>query len=1103
VQQIKPHIGGILSIWPETFCHTLTELWACGLPVLAFDTGAVADRIRAHGGGWLVELKNLEALVSCLADIRSDPSQFAGKLEDVRHWQSGEGRLHTSRWMADNYWRVYMQAAPGLATTAGDAGLPPGTRDSVFGRKLIEILRTHAPHGIRRAIGASEAALEAASARLKARDDCPKVSIVMPTYNRANVIGEAIQSVIDQDYGEWELVVCDDASTDDTEAVVGRFGDARIRYLKLGKSGAAAARNTGLGKAKGEIIAYLDSDNAWHPRFLSRMVLALLEQPGRSAVYGNYIDYIVEAPGSASIKSFTRPAFDQERLLDKNFIDLNTFVHRRELYDCFGGFDETLTRRQDYDLIIKYTWLRDPLYANELLALYQRNESLQQITTVSRDDQSCVEIIDANVAGYLTKGLPIKSPAEVKRVTILSWDLCRNHFSKPFALAEALSRSHEVQLIAFRFFDEEIFPPLKGVKPGFETVYLPGPQFPDFFAAMDKAVAAITGDVVYVVKPRLPSLGTALLAHVRRRLPLVLEINDLETVVASPKSGDRHQEAQLDAIDPADPDLLSPYSDLWSQIMDPIAKQLPVLATHNKVIDAHFGDRCLYMRNLKDEAVYDPALYDRAEVRSELRFGPDDRIILFGGMVRKHKGIYELVELVERLGDPRYKLLFVGSRETPDQARLIEKFGSRIRVLPPQDRTAMARINLAADLVILWLDPEVPASHGQMPYKATAALAMKTPIIANDISDLGDLGRQGYLRLVGFGDWDAMARMVEEIFAEPAKTAAMAEAGRRLYLRQFSYAAARADFALLLARLKVMKQVRLPVAIAFARQFTEFRRHLSGTAPDPLGPGDPVPQPPPEPHGRLKEDASIVLIDVKALDRLSYRNLDGIAVVMPSIDTGKALETARLLVRRSGVTSTVFVVEDTLRQGFIRTLNDTAARLEVKYLVYLAEDAFPGVDWLKRAHAALEASGKGLLAFNCGKWHGRIAAFGMVRKEWVKALYGGSVFHPAYQSHRADNEITVIARATDQFIYLADAVLTEVDARKAFRTSESEAHNFVEDDKRLFIRRFDTGFAGLAPQSGLEPLRDEYLNQRKLARERARAEKADRTVPATAVPAES
>ena len=136
----------------------------------------------------------------------------------------------------------------------------------------------------------------------------------------------------------------------------------------------------------------------------------------------------------------------------------------------------------------------------------------------------------------------------------------------------------------------------------------------------------------------------------------------------------------------------------------------------------------------------------------------------------------------------------------------------------------MARINLAADLVVLWLNPEIPASAFQMPYKATDAFAMNTPVIANDISDLGTLGRQGYLRLAPFGDWDAMGAAITGLFAEPAATTEMCRAARRLYQRQFSYAAARSSFGLALERVDLSADADrvLPGARSFASRFESF-----------------------------------------------------------------------------------------------------------------------------------------------------------------------------------------------------------------------------------------------------------------------------------------
>lgn len=702
--------------------------------------------------------------------------------------------------------------------------------ENVYSRIYRTIASQQNSPKLEQAVSDTQVQLKLLKKRRQEQRATPLVSVVMPTFNRAATIADSVLTVLQQTYSHFELLVCDDESTDGTHEVIAKIDDARVRYLNLPKGGAAAARNAGLAASKGSIIAYLDSDNFWHPDYLMAMVTHLCDAPGRSAIYCDYLDFKVNDHGKYSIKSFRCPEFNHEALLERPFIDLNSFIHRRELYDCFGGFNPKLTRRQDYDLILKYTWLRDPLHLPLVMTLYQRNESLMQITKTFRYDASAVNIINSTIDSYLKTGLPLSTKPPIRRVTILSWDLCRNHFSKPFALAEALSTRYDVQLISFRFFDEEIFPPLKGEKPGFETLYLPGNEFPSFFDSMTKALAAIRGEVIYVVKPRLPSLGLALLANQQRGLPIILEINDLETVVSKPTSADQHRELDFDCIDLCDPALRNPYSDLWSQLLDPIAKQLPLLVTHNKGIDEHFGWKCLYMRNLKDEAVYDPSIYDRENIRAELGFVPGDRVILFGGLLRKHKGIYELVELLQRLNEPRYKLLFVGSRSTPDQERLVAEYGHRITMLPPQDRKAMARINLASDIVILWLNPEVPASHYQFPYKASDALSMGTPIIANDISDLGDLARQGYLLEVPFGDWDAMTKTIRDLFDDSVVTNRIRNAGKRLFRRQFSYAAARSNFEQMVHRVHHEKAISFPVAQRFAKRFYAFREILVNDA---------------------------------------------------------------------------------------------------------------------------------------------------------------------------------------------------------------------------------------------------------------------------------
>lgn len=114
------------------------------------------------------------------------------------------------------------------------------------------------------------------------------VSIIMPSYNTGGYIKNSIESVLAQTYENWELIIVDDCSTDDTDNIVGQFSDKRIRYLKNKKnSGAAISRNYALREAKGRWIAFLDSDDLWMPEKLEKQI-AFMENNGYSFSYTDY-----------------------------------------------------------------------------------------------------------------------------------------------------------------------------------------------------------------------------------------------------------------------------------------------------------------------------------------------------------------------------------------------------------------------------------------------------------------------------------------------------------------------------------------------------------------------------------------------------------------------------------------------------------------------------------------------------------------------------------------------------------------------------------------------------------------------------------------------
>lgn len=180
----------------------------------------------------------------------------------------------------------------------------------------------------------------------------PHISIILPTWNRAEALRNAIDSVRQQTFENWELLIIDDGSSDTTCEVVAGYGhDARVRYFYQDHAGVAVARNCGLHASRGDIIAYLDSDNLWYPTYLEEVALAFVGNPKRQSVY---LIQLVDAEDNRRIFLRGEP-FDQQRLEQDNYIDLNVFAHRREVALRSGGFDPLLKRLSDWDLILRLT----------------------------------------------------------------------------------------------------------------------------------------------------------------------------------------------------------------------------------------------------------------------------------------------------------------------------------------------------------------------------------------------------------------------------------------------------------------------------------------------------------------------------------------------------------------------------------------------------------------------------------------------------------------------------------------------------------------------------------------------------------------------------
>lgn len=243
------------------------------------------------------------------------------------------------------------------------------------------------------------------------------VSVVIPTYNRSLSVCDSIESALGQTYGNVEVIVVDDGSTDDTPAVLAGYGD-RIRHVRQDNAGPSAARNRGFRESRGEIIAFLDSDDTWLPDKIERQV-ALMERGGPEMVCCVCNAKVLGVDGSDAGTTFgfasLSPGFTEgewtnpQEVLATRFLLFNQVAAiRREAFEAVGGFNEDLRLLEDYELALKLSsagaWgvICDPL-------VVKRNDTVGIGVEAMQDHAAHLVACSGVVRGLLESGAAFSS----------------------------------------------------------------------------------------------------------------------------------------------------------------------------------------------------------------------------------------------------------------------------------------------------------------------------------------------------------------------------------------------------------------------------------------------------------------------------------------------------------------------------------------------------------------------------------------------------------------------------------------------------------------------------------------------------------------------
>ena len=231
------------------------------------------------------------------------------------------------------------------------------------------------------------------------------ISVIIPTYNRAHLIAKAISSVLDQTYHDFELIVVDDGSTDNTMEVINGFNDPRIRYIRHDKNkGAAAARNTGIKAAIGSYIAFQDSDDEWLPDKLEKQLQAFNDASPKVGVVYSGVWRIVEGNKIIYTGYPDKKKEDGDlhySLLKKGTIYLQSAMIKKECFDKAGMFDEEIPAAEDWEL-----WIRISKY-------YHFKYVKEPLTQIYYTPGSLATEIDKNVIAFQL--ILMKHQSDLKR----------------------------------------------------------------------------------------------------------------------------------------------------------------------------------------------------------------------------------------------------------------------------------------------------------------------------------------------------------------------------------------------------------------------------------------------------------------------------------------------------------------------------------------------------------------------------------------------------------------------------------------------------------------------------------------------------------------
>jgi glycosyltransferase involved in cell wall biosynthesis len=366
------------------------------------------------------------------------------------------------------------------------------------------------------------------------------------------------------------------------------------------------------------------------------------------------------------------------------------------------------------------------------------------------------------------------------RVAVTVWDMGHNAVGRPYYVADMLSREHDVELVGINFphHGTSIWEPIRGAELSMRS--MPGTDLPQLIDDAERFTRDLRPDLVYVSKARFPSLLLAMTIKRRSGVPVIIDVDESELsfVPSSEPISLAELEGRRDRRD-----YVRAWSDSWTAATASLVSAADAVLAGSEPLQRLYGGT--WFPHVRDELTFDPSRYDRARLRSELGYGPEDRVFVFLGTPERHKGVLELLRALEAQPDERYRLCIVGSTEDEDLRSELMRSPS-VQMIAPRPPSDVPALTMIGDLYCLLQDPAREISATQTPAKLTEALAMEVPVLAERTPPLRAFADAGLIHTL---DGVPLAQRIRELMADRDSLRRPVKPAREFFLQRMSYAA--------------------------------------------------------------------------------------------------------------------------------------------------------------------------------------------------------------------------------------------------------------------------------------------------------------------------